>query len=98
MSKQPEFIEEKNAPAILTDVGRALFEDFYEEPPTWPGRLARALGVKGETLRSWRRGHGTFEANHPALDRLLALAERRAEETARARDELKEWLQRNREK
>jgi|SRR5712672_2681000 hypothetical protein len=93
MRKQPD---DKTAVDLLVEVGRALFELEYEEPPKWPSRLAQALGVKGETLRSWRRGHAPFDASHGALDDLMALAERRAEETARARDELRAWLHRNR--
>ena len=93
MRKQPD---DKTAVDLLVEVGRALFELEYEEPPKWPSRLARALGVKAETLRSWRRGHAPFDAGHGALDDLLRIAERRAEEVARARDELREWLKRNR--
>ena len=93
MSKQPD----KNPAGILADVGRALFELEHEEPPKWPGRLARALGVKGETLRSWRRGHDArFGTDHPALDRLLELVSQRRAEIARAEEELREWLRRNR--
>jgi hypothetical protein len=92
MPKQPE----KTAIGILESVGRALFEDAYAEPPEWPKRLARALGVQPESVRNWRRGKAPFTADHGALDDLLALAERRAEETAAARDELREWLKRNR--
>src|SRR5258705_12288083 len=75
MRKQPD---DKTAVDLLVEVGRALFELEYEEPPKWPSRLAQALGVKGETLRSWRRGHAPFDASHGALDDLMALAERRA--------------------
>ncbi len=82
---------DKTAPEVLTDVGRALFDS-----EDWQSRLAEALGVSRSTIQYWRNGKMRFEADHGALDRLLALAERRAAETARARDELREWLKRNR--
>jgi len=62
----------------------------------WPARLAADLGVTATSLRNWRRGRAPFDAGHGALDDLLEIAERRAYETARARDELRAWLQRNR--
>src|SRR5260370_7106703 len=92
MPKQPD---DKTAVGILEEVGRALFEDAYEEPPQWPRRLAKALGVTNESLRSWRRGHAPFDASHGALDDLMALAERRGEETSRARDDLTPRFNRN---
>src|SRR5260370_5908106 len=93
MSKQ---LEDKSAADVLEAVGRALFEFEYEEPSQWPSRLARALGVTPVSLRNWRRGRAPFDAGHGALDDLLRIAERRAEEVTRARDELKSWLRRNR--
>jgi hypothetical protein len=87
---------DKTATEILESVGRALFEDAYTEPPEWPKRLARALRVQPESLRFWRKGKAPFDPSHGALDDLLVLAERKADEAARARDELKSWLQRNR--
>jgi transposase-like protein len=82
--------------AILERVGRLLFEDGYEEPPTWSKRLAKALGVQPESLRSWRRGNAPFDASHGALDDLLKIAERKAADAIEARDELREWIRRNR--
>ena len=93
MSKQ---LEDKSAADVLEAVGRALFEFEYEEPSQWPSRLARALGVTPVSLRNWRRGRAPFDPGHGALDDLLRIAERRAEEVTRARDELKSWLRRNR--
>ncbi len=93
MSKR---LEDKSAADVLEAVGRALFEFEYEEPSQWPSRLARALGVTPVSLRNWRRGRAPFDAGHGALDDLLRIAERRAEEVTRARDELKSWLRRNR--
>jgi hypothetical protein len=87
MSKQPD----KTAPEILTEVGQALFDS-----PDWQAKLAASLGVGRSTVQYWRNGKMRFEADHPMLDRLLELVSRRAEETARARNELKEWLRRNR--
>ena len=37
-----------------------------------------------------------FSMGHPALDDLLALASRRRAEVARAEEELRAWLRRNR--
>jgi len=82
--------DDKTAADMLNAVGRALHGD------DWMTRLAVDLGVKRETVRSWHRGNARLDADHGMFDRLLALAERRAEETGRARDELREWLQRNR--
>src|SRR5258708_29875151 len=83
--------DNKTAADLLAEVGRALFDS-----EDWPSRLALALGVERNTLRQWLRGKSRFGPDHGALDDLLALAERRAEETVRARDELKGWLKRNR--
>jgi hypothetical protein len=94
--KQPE----KTPADLLTEVGQALYEfPEFEDPlkSAWQARLSAALAVTRETLRSWRRGHDNrFGPDHNAFDRLLALAEGRAEKVVRARDELREWLARNR--
>jgi hypothetical protein len=82
---------DKKAADLLAEVGRALHGD------EWPTKLAADLGVTKDTLRTWRRGRDVhFGPGHHALDRLLALVEGRAGEVARARDELREWLRRNR--
>ena len=87
MNKQPE----PTAADMFNAVGRALYGN------DWTAGLAAGLGVERETVRSWRRGHDArFGPGHGAMDDLLALAERRSEETARARDELRDWLRRNR--
>jgi transposase-like protein len=83
--------DNKTAADLLSEVGRALFDG-----DDWPSRLALALGVERNTLRQWLRGRSRFGPEHGALDDLLALAERRAEETVKARDELRDWLKRNR--
>jgi|SRR5258705_7913738 transposase-like protein len=90
---------DKNAADILAMIGRALHPglDRHATAEEWPARLAADLGITRETMRSWRRGHDArFGADHPAMDDLMALAERRADEVARVRDELRAWLQRNR--
>jgi hypothetical protein len=81
----------KTAPEVLADTGRALFDE-----PDWQARLARALGVDRDTIRQWQRPKAMFGPAHPALDRLLALASRRRAEVARAEEELRAWLLRNR--
>ncbi len=96
MSKQHD---DKSPADVLAMVGRALHPGLDKNAlrETWPGPLAADLGVAKETMRSWRRGHDArFGADHPAMDDLLALVERRAEEVTAARDELREWLRRNR--
>ncbi len=87
MNKQPE----KTAADLLAEVGRALFDE-----PDWQARLARALGVERDTIRQWQRPRSTFGPGHPAMERLLALASRRRAEVARAEEELRAWLLRNR--
>jgi hypothetical protein len=83
----------RNAPPptageALRSVGRAL----YDGEADWQARLARALGVDRDTIRQWQRPKTTFGPDQ--LDRLMALAERRA--GVRAREELREWLARSR--
>ena len=82
---------DKTAPDVLADTGRALFDG-----PDWQARLARALGVRKDTIQHWRSGKMSLDPGHPALARLLALTDRRADEVCRARDDLREWLRRNR--
>jgi hypothetical protein len=93
-------VEHDKSPAeMMASIGRALHPglDAQALHEIWPSPLAADLGVGKETVRTWRRGRDAlFDANHDAFDRLLELVERRAEETARARDELREWLRRNR--
>src|SRR5258708_30078184 len=95
MPKQPD---DKSAADILETVGRALHPglDRNAQGEVWPARLAADLGVSVVSLRNWRRGRAPFDAGHGALDDLLRIAERRAEEVTRARDELKSWLRPNR--
>ena len=95
MPKQPD----KTAAEMMASVGRALHHGLGKDAihEAWPGPLAADLGVSKETVRAWRRGKDAlFDADHDAFDRLLELAERRADEVCRARDELKSWLRRNR--
>lgn len=82
----PQRPDDPTAADMLDAVGRALHGE------DWMTRLAADLGVKRETVRSWRRGNARLDASHGMFIRLLALADRRAEETARVRDELREWL------
>jgi hypothetical protein len=58
----------------------------------WQMRLALTLGVNRSTIQFWRNGKMRFGPDHPALVRLLELADRRAEEITKARDELRDWL------
>ncbi len=82
---------DKTAADVFSEVGRALYgSDDWLEP------MAPALGVKRDTLRNVRRGNMVVSPDHGMFDDLLALAERRAEETARARDALKAWLTKHR--
>jgi hypothetical protein len=50
------------------------------------------FGVSRSTIQFWRNGKMRFGPDHPALVRLLDLADRRAEEITKARDELRDWL------
>jgi hypothetical protein len=84
MPQRPD--DAQTAADMLGAVGRALHGE------DWMTRLAADLGVKRETVRSWHRGNARLDASHGMFARLLALAEHRAEETARARDELRKWL------
>jgi hypothetical protein len=86
MPKQPD----NRAAGLLREVGLALYGE------EWRDRLAVALGVQRETIRTWARGgDARFGPDHPAIKDLLALVERRAEETVRARDALRAWLGRS---
>jgi hypothetical protein len=49
----------KTAAEILSDVGRAL-----NPGDDWQVRLARALGVRRDTVRQWQHGHVRFDADH----------------------------------
>jgi hypothetical protein len=89
----PQRPDDWTAADLLAGVGRAIFPG-----DDWQARLARALGVERDTIRQWQRPKSTFGPDHPVWDRLLALAESRAGETARARDELRAWLDRNRDR
>jgi hypothetical protein len=77
----------KSAADLLAEVGRALFDS-----DDWQARLARTLGVERDSIRQWQRPRSTFSLRHPVFETLLELAERRADETARARDALKAAL------
>jgi hypothetical protein len=87
----PRWPENKTAADVLADVGRILYGS-----DDWQARLARDLKIGRHTIQQWRSGKLPLGPDHGALDDLLALAERRADEVARARDELREWLARNR--
>jgi hypothetical protein len=87
----PQRPDDKTAADVLADVGRILYGS-----DDWQARLARDLKIGRHTIQQWRSGKLPLGPDHGALDDLLALAERRADEVARARDELREWLARNR--
>jgi len=54
------------------------------------------VGVKPDTIRQWQRASSPINhRDHPALPRLLAYAERRAEETARAAALIRAWMGEN---
>jgi hypothetical protein len=48
--------------------------------------------VRRDTIRHWVSGRMRFGPDHPALVRLLEIADKRASEVAQARDELRAWL------
>ena len=84
--------DEKNAADIFSETGRAIYDDADD----WQSRLAAALDVTRETVRNIRRGNMVIEPDHGILTDLMALAERRAVDTVRARDALKAWLKKHR--
>ncbi len=84
---------EKTAADILTDAGRAIFDDAED----WQARLAIALDVRRDTIRDWRSGRMSFGPDHGALDRLLAMVTRREAELRKTKNELRKWLKQNRE-
>lgn len=70
---------------LLNEVGPLL----YDSPDQWQALLAEHLDVKGARLRDVRRGKANL--GQGLLEDILALAERRAKELARARDALRAW-------
>lgn len=70
---------------IFTLVGQALFEG-----EDWPSRVAAALTLSKQTVRNIRR-EAVDLLPETAAD-MFTLIERRAAETARARDALKAWM------
>jgi len=91
MPKQPK--PNKTAADILTDAGRALFDNAED----WQASLAIALEVRRDTIRDWRSGRMSFGPDHGALDRLLALVTRREAELRQAKKEMQDWMRRNRD-
>jgi hypothetical protein len=87
MATQPK---KKTLADLVNEVGPALYGE------EWMDRLTEALGVKRETLRNIRRGNMTVGAEHGLVDDLRAVAERRAKETAAARDAIRAWVKKNR--
>jgi len=83
---------EKTAADILTDAGRALFDNSED----WQARLAVTLEVRRDTIRDWRSGRLPFGPDHGAFDRLLAMVTRREAELRAAKKELQTWMKRNR--
>ena len=75
---------------LLNEVGPLL----YDNPEHWQMLLARELDVKGKRLYDVRRGKANL--GQGLFEDILALAERRAQETARARDALREWAEKHR--
>jgi len=72
---------------IFTLVGRALFEG-----EDWPSKFGTALDLPKDTVRGIRRDH--MELFPETAAQMLVMIERRATETARARDALKAWMKR----
>lgn len=70
---------------IFTAVGKAMFEG-----EDWPSRFGAELQLSKQTVRNIRREAVTLLPETAA--EMLALAERRATETAKARDALKAWI------
>jgi len=83
---------EKTAADILTDAGRALFDNSED----WQARLAVALEVRRETIRDWRSGRMSFGPDHGVLDRSLAMVTRREAELRQAEKEMQTFMRRNR--
>ena len=90
MPKQPK--PNKTAADILTDAGRALFDNSED----WQARLAVALEVRRDTVRDWLSGRMLFGPDHGALDRLLGILVKRRTDLQRAEKELQAWMRRNR--
>src|SRR5260370_708233 len=90
MPKQPK--PEKTAADILTDAGRALFDNAED----WQASLAIALEVRRDTVRDWRSGRMQFGPEHGALDRLLTIVTRREAELRQAKKEMQTFMRRNR--
>src|SRR5260370_3714931 len=84
---------ETTAADLLAEVGRALFDNSED----WQARLAVALDVRRDTIRDWRSGRMSFGPDHGALDRLLALVTRREAELRQAKNEMQDWMRRNRD-
>jgi len=79
------------AAEILEIVGRAIYDG-----PDWQARLSAALGVGRSTIQYWRNGKLPFDADHGALDDLMALVTRRRAEVDLAERQLRTWLERHR--
>jgi hypothetical protein len=76
---------------VFTEVGRLLYDG-----DDWQSRYAAALGIPSTRMRDIRRGKADLGRGNTILADALRLAERRAAETARARDTLRDWLKQNR--
>jgi hypothetical protein len=73
---------------IFTMIGRAIFPG-----DDWPSRFGAALDLPKQTVRDIRRDHVDL-LPEVAAD-MLSMIERRATETAHARDVLRVWLKKN---
>src|SRR6267378_1657710 len=90
MPKQPK--PRKTAADLLTEVGRALFDNSED----WQARLAMALDVRRDTIRDWRSGRLPFGPDHNAFNDLMAMVTRREADLRQAKKELQTFLRRNR--
>ena len=90
MPNQPK--SDKTAADLLTEVGRALFDNAED----WQSRLAAILEVRRDSVRKWLHGTIHFGPDHGALDRLLGIVSRRKDELTRAEADLRSWLELNR--
>jgi hypothetical protein len=83
--------DHKTAVTVLPVVGPLL----YDNTGDWQAMMSHDLNVPRDTIREWQRPGSALRPGHRALDDLLKIAERRAEETARARDLLRAWVEGN---
>jgi hypothetical protein len=85
--------DDKTAVDIFVEAGRLLYDS-----DDWPTRYAAALGIRATRVRDIRRGKADLGREDALLYDALKLAERRAEESIRARDAITAWLAQHRKR